>query len=159
MKRRVTARAILLVVGLPATLVLCSACQKGQPFYPVRGQVFVAGKPAEEALVVFHPVEDTDPPALRPSARVQADGSFTLRSYDPKTCPTPKDGAPAGEYRVTVTWVPANYTEYRNVLPDKLQGRYSDPKTSGLRAVVKGEPNELPPFQLDLKNKLDSGRR
>jgi hypothetical protein len=121
--------------------------------------VFVAGKPAAGATVVFHPVEGLDQRILRPAGVVQEDGSFTLRCYDPQICPTPKDGAPAGEYRVTVNWLPPDYAEYRNILPDKLQGRYVDPKTSGLRATVKAEPNELPAFQLDLKIKPASGRR
>src|SRR5262249_18005716 len=110
-------------------------------------------------LVVLHPVESGDSRVLRPSAVVKGDGSFALQSYDPQTCPTPKDGAPASEYLVTVSWLPPDYAQYRNVLPDKLQGRYSDPNTSGLRATVKEEPNELPAFQLDLKNKPDGGRR
>ena len=155
----VLARSVLLTVGLLGCLVLGASCQPNKPFFPVQGQVFVAGKPAEGALVVFHPVESQDPRALRPSGIVKEDGSFTLKCYDPQTCPTPTDGAPAGEYLVTVNWIPSNYAEYRNVLPDKLQGRYSDPKSSGLRATVKGEPNDLPAFQLDLKNKPDSGRR
>jgi hypothetical protein len=128
-------------------------------FYPVRGQVFAAGKPAEGALVVFHPVQSTDERALKPSGVVKADGSFALQSYDPQTCPTPRDGAPAGEYLISVSWIPPDYATYRNVLPDKLQGRYSDPKSSGLRATVKAEPNDLPAFQLDVKNKADGGHR
>jgi hypothetical protein len=136
-----------------AVALLCSSCQRGKVIYPVRGQVFVASKPAEGALVVFHPADSTDPQALLPSGVVSADGSFTLRCYDPQICPTPTDGAPAGDYLITITWLPANYAEYRNVLPDKLQGRYSDPKTSGLRATVKTEPNDLPAFQLDAVRK------
>jgi hypothetical protein len=99
--------------GLVLGLLLCPACQKGSQYYPVRGRVLVGGKPAEGALVVFHAAEDSELRALKPSARVEADGSFTLRSYDPQLCPTPADGAPAGEYRVRVSWIPADYAQYR----------------------------------------------
>ena len=153
-----TARIARLAAGVLGCLLL-SSCQRGVTAYPVRGQVLVGGKPAVGATVVFHPADAADPRALRPAGVVQEDGSFTLRSYDPQTCPTPMDGAPAGEYLVTVNWLPPDYAEYRNVLPDKLNGRYVDPKTSGLRATVKPEPNDLPPFRLDAPPKPDGGRR
>jgi hypothetical protein len=88
---------------------------------------------------------------------VNAEGSFTLQTHDPQLLPTPVEGAPAGEYLVTVKWVPPDYAAQRNVStpPDKLQGRYSDPQTSGLRVTVKAEPNDLPAFRLDVKAKAD----
>jgi hypothetical protein len=84
---------------------------------------------------------------------VKPDGSFTLQTHEPQLFPTPADGAPAGEYLVTVTWVPPDYAAKSNMptITDKLQGRYSDPQTSGLQATVKPEPNELPAFRLELK--------
>src|SRR5262245_25421017 len=91
--------AVLLVV------LCCSSCQEGKKFYPVRGQVLVDGKPAERALVVFHPVDDADPQKIQPSAAVEADGSFNLKSYIAEDRVT-RDGAPAGAYRVTVQWFP-----------------------------------------------------
>lgn len=145
-------RRILLPWGVLGVVVLCPACQKGPRYYPVHGQVFLDGQPAEGALVVFHPAADPGPQALRPFAYVQADGSFTLRTYSPADGTT-TDGAPPGDYLVAINWFPPNVRDYRSVIPDKLQGRYGDPKTSGLRAQVREEPNELPPFQLTLKKR------
>ncbi len=84
---------------------------------------------------------DPGPQALRPSAYIQADGSFALRTYFPADGVT-TDGVPPGEYLVAINWYPANVRNYRSVISDKLGGRYGDPKTSGLRAQVREEPNE-----------------
>ncbi len=136
-------RTMIAVAALLVVVLCCGCGPKRKPVYPVRGKVFLAGQPTEGALVIFHPVDDPDVPPLRPSGTVAADGSFTLSSY------VLKDGAPVGEYRVTILWVPELSTNPN--APDKLQGRYADPKTSGLRAQVKAEPNELPPFELKSK--------
>src|SRR5947209_6748196 len=70
------------VVVLPVLIALvCTSCQGGVPCYPVRGQVFVNGKPAAGATVVFHAEGDAGPNAVQPSAVVEADGSFALRSF------------------------------------------------------------------------------
>jgi hypothetical protein len=145
-----TVRATVRLAPVLTVVLCCASCSKGKPLYPVRGQVFVDGKPAEGALVVFHPVEDnpSESAVLRPSALVGEDGSFRVGSYKPK------DGAPAGEYRVTVQWLPPDLSRNRHlyadgkVNPDKLGSRYANPKTSGLRAEVTEGSNELPAFQL-----------
>jgi hypothetical protein len=136
-------------------VLLSSSCASKRKLYPVRGQVFAGGKPAAGALVVFQPADDPSPQALRPSGQVEADGSFTLSSYSPAEG-QPRDGAPAGEYRVSISWFPPNAKELLGkngitMVPDRLGGRYGDPKTSGLQAKVSEGTNELPAFQLELK--------
>jgi len=82
---------------------------------------------------VDEPPEPVDP---RPRAEVAADGSFDVNMYGDK------DGAPVGEYVVTVMWEgEGGY--------DQLKGQYSDAKKSKMRVVVKEGPNELPPFKLN----------
>jgi hypothetical protein len=97
--------------------------------------------------VIFHPLNDPDPRAPRPIARVGPDGSFTPTTY------AGSDGAPAGEYAVTVAWVleadnqgvpREERQEPRNLAPE----RYAKPETSGLRVRVQPGPNELAPFCL-----------
>lgn len=107
-----------------------------KPVHPVKGSITVGGQPAVAAFVLFTPVNE--PPAAkdpRPRAEVKEDGSFAISTYGAE------DGAPLGEYVVTVTW------EDRD-LGDKLGGRYSDSKRSTLRATVKEGVNDLPPFKL-----------
>src|SRR5687767_10889460 len=71
-----------------------------KPVYPVQGSLFVKGKPAKGAVVMFHPLplETGRPTALRSRGTVGDDGSFRLTTYNTD------DGAPAGEYVVTVYW-------------------------------------------------------
>src|SRR5688572_17397354 len=84
---------VVVLVGLG-----CGPKEQRVPVFPVKGSVFVNGKAAEKALVIFHPLGDADPKAPRSTGEVAADGSFTLSTY------TSGDGAPAGDYAVTVTW-------------------------------------------------------
>jgi hypothetical protein len=127
------------------TLVLpgagCAGRGKGKPAFPVRGQVFYQGQPTPHAFLVFHPVGEEGPDAVRPVGYAAPDGTFTLTSYKEN------DGAPAGEYAVTVEWrgLPAREGEPGpNLLPD----RYNRATTSGLRVRIVEGDNPLPPFQL-----------
>ena len=85
---------------------------------------------------MFHPLKQVDPPLL-PTAVVAADGSFTLQSWLVEERVL-KQGAPAGEYKVTCVWYPLDLHKYlmNATLPDKLQGGYSDKEKSGLQATV-----------------------
>ena len=110
--------------------------------YPVRGQVLVQKKPARLAFVVFHPTKAGGTKFVTPCAYADAEGKFQLSTYGAN------DGAPAGEYVVTITWTGADDEENRDRLPDKLQGRYSDPKSSPLKVTVKEGANDLTAFHL-----------
>jgi hypothetical protein len=145
MKPRAASPTLLLSLASVLSALLCSSCGPKRPrLYPVRGQVFFGEKPAEGAVVVFHPVPDPGPQAPRPSGRVGADGSFTLGTH------APGDGAPAGDYGVAITWFAAGATSgpRPQALPNRLPARYADPHTSKLRAQAREGPNELPAFQL-----------
>jgi len=135
------------------TAVLFTSCGDGRvSVYPVRGRVMVGGKPAEHALVIFHPVDATgELEQIKPEGRTDAEGYFRLRTYGMA------DGAPAAEYRVAITWPAADPDmalhpddpEHVAAGPDRLAGRYADPATSNLRATVTSGDNELAPFALE----------
>jgi len=137
------------VAFLPCVAVLLLVClsgcestdERGLPVFPVSGEVLLSGKPAENALVVFHPLSEL-PGSLRPSGRTGADGKFSLSTYESG------DGAPAGAYRVTIVLpkAAAGPAPDPDLAGDRLQGRYADPATSQLRAQVEEKENVLPPF-------------
>src|SRR5262245_26029225 len=101
-----------------------------KPVHPVRGQLLVGGQPAVGAFVFLVPVDEPpDPTEPRPRAEVGKDGSFEVSMYGDR------DGAPVGEYIVTVLWEgEGGY--------DRLKGQYSDAKRSKLRASIKPGHND-----------------
>lgn len=136
-------RRIWLVTAIVAALLAGCARNTRKPVFPARGQLTVDGKPAAGATVFFYPVE-SDAEAIAPYGVTDAQGVFTLTTY------LTFDGAPAGEYVVTIRWPgpPKRNDDERG--PDRLKGRYNDLKTSKLRATVEKKPNEFP-FQLSTK--------
>jgi hypothetical protein len=116
------------------------------PVYPARGEARFEGKSMPNAAIFLHPIGVEDPDYPRPRSTANADGTFELGTYGKD------DGAPAGEYRVTVQWFvrpkvaePEGGAAARNQLP----ARYSRPETSGLTVRIQPGENKLP--ALDLK--------
>lgn len=133
-----TRRAAVATVLLFA-LIGCG--QKGPVLHPVTGKITSSdGKPLERATVVFHPVGTTDPNAVKPRGTVGADGTFALTSY------TSGDGAPSGEYRVTVELWSANKGD--DPPTNRLPPKFANPEKSGLTATIGDGPIELKPFVL-----------
>ena len=131
-------------VALLLTLVAlgCGSAETRVPVHPVKGSVKVNGKPASKAVVVFHPLAG-DAKAPNPTGEVGEDGTFTLGTY------SAADGAPAGDYAVTVTWPTGSSTIGGDAgTDDRLEGRYANPKTSALKATVAAGPTDLTPFLL-----------
>jgi hypothetical protein len=146
-RRRILPPAALLLAALAAD---CGPGRK--PVYPVEGQVFYnKDLPAAGALLVFQPVAPDDPAnPLRPTATVNDDGSFQTTTYQPN------DGAPEGDYTVTIVWLEESSGdtmlgggESTALARDRLGGRYADPKAPRLTAhVQKGGPNT---FRFDVE--------
>jgi hypothetical protein len=77
--------------------VVCAGCSKSGPtLYPVRGKILFEGQAARGATLVLHPLSNSDPKAIKPRAFVDRDGTFEVFTF------AGGDGAPAGEYVVTV---------------------------------------------------------
>jgi hypothetical protein len=115
--------------------------------YLVHGQVFAKnGEPTAGAFVIFHPMDADGSDPNKPSAYVEDDGSFSLTTYKAG------DGAPAGEYVVTIEWKPRIKSAFdpNRHGKDRLDGRYSNVTRSKLRFTVEKKPaNDLPPIHLD----------
>jgi hypothetical protein len=127
----------------------CGASEdKRMMVYPAVGTVTVKGKPAEGAQVVFFAADESlrGPDHPLPTGVAGPDGKFKLSSYGVN------DGAPAGEYLVTVVWPePAKGGDAETEAQpagDRLKSRYAAPSPSGLKATVSASPTELAPFEL-----------
>ena len=129
------------VIGMALLLPACDSGDARKPTFPVTGKLVINGKAAEHATVIFHPVGDADPNAIRPRGKVNADGTFKLTTYDGD------DGAPAGKYRVTAEWWLA---DRKSDAPpsNRLPPKFANADQSGLTAEVRSEPTTLETFAI-----------
>lgn len=106
----------------------------------VAGKLYVNGAPAGNASIAFHPIGAHALQIYRPVGCSKPDGSFSLMTY------SLDDGAPEGEYTVTVLWIDPTqpYDECGDVtIHDMLKGRYLDATKSNLRARIVPGSNEI----------------
>jgi hypothetical protein len=139
--RQARRAGLTVVIGLALTAASCSG---HKPVFPVHGQVLDAKQqPAVGALVFFYAAKADPKDPLKPLGKVDESGRFTLTTYKEG------DGAPAGEYVITIAWPPPKKTPFEQVGGDQLQGRYSNPEKSTLRFTVENKPdNEVPTIKL-----------
>jgi hypothetical protein len=129
------AGALLLLVSLVAG---CSKSEATVPVHPVSGQVLFNGKPAAHASVIFHPKAGAEGVPV-PRANADAQGNFTLSTYGVG------DGAPLGEYAVTVELRPlvkkdGEFETGPNIIPRQ----YSTPQTTKITTRVAEGTNNVP---------------
>jgi hypothetical protein len=135
----------LLLPGITAAAGCSRASPQfeSRPTFPVQGSVLIEGKPAEGVQVFFHP-RDASQGGI-PRGVTGKDGCFHLRTYHDG------DGAPAGEYTVTLYW-PGPYQSKLaaedQLPPDRLDERFLNPKNSPFRASVGASPSVIPPFEV-----------
>ena len=98
--------------------------------------------------VFFHPLDASQRGI--PRGVTDAEGRFQLRTYHDG------DGAPAGEYTVTVYWpdVRPKVSADDQLPPDRLDERFANPKNSSLRATV-AAPHHAPPVRHQVGAGLD----
>jgi hypothetical protein len=127
-----------------ALALICASCSSKNNLCPVSGKVMYKDAPAAGAVVFFHRQRGDLMNEHLIMGLVQDDGSFEL------VCGPLGKGAPPGEYDVVIEWnVVAGQGRGRTERgPDKLGGRYADPKHPRLQATIKNERNQLAPFVL-----------
>lgn len=112
--------------------------------YAAQGKLEWEGKPLADGALVLHPVGVKEPDFPVPRAVAREDGTFVVGTY------AKDDGAPEGEYKVTVQWFkkPPRGSEDapppRNILPQ----RYARPDTSDLTLRIEKGENQLPTLKL-----------
>jgi hypothetical protein len=125
--------------SLPVLLALLAGCGGPEPvkLYPVAGRLLVNGLPAANAMVAFHPA---DGGATCPVGLTGKDGTFRL------TTRKPGDGAPAGEYAVTVVWPDSTVPVDECLAPtahDRFKERYSDARQSPWKVRIEAGDNQV----------------
>ncbi len=117
----------------------CSTAPSGPEKFPVQGSVQINGSPAVQVAVTLHHTDPAVQGNLKfPTGVTGADGRFEL------SCEGDRDGAIAGEYRVSLAWMSSPELDAF----DMLQSAYSDPAKTGIVARVPAADGELPPFVL-----------
>ena len=138
---------VWLLAGIVPGICGCASKDPRQKVcYPVEGQVLVKTQPAAGAIIAFQPAGGGNPEewfAGYPQATAGADGTFHVVTYGDQV------GAPAGDYVVTIVW-PAERdpNDEEASPPDKLAGKYADPKTTSLKAKVESGPTKLSAFSI-----------
>jgi hypothetical protein len=136
---------LLPVLGLAllfgAALLLSKALRPSAhpTLYAVEGKVLVNGEPAENLNVAFHPL-DGDKSLFCPVGRTNNKGIFHLMTR------SGADGAPAGEYSVTLVWPDGLLDECVYVDPtlhDRLKGLYAKAEHSSFQVKVGSSGNKF----------------
>jgi hypothetical protein len=156
--------ALRLTVALAA--IALASCGGGRNFpkvYPVKGKILVNGQPAHDCQIFLSrtSAESLAVPAT-PQAVTDKNGEFQITSYHSN------DGAPEGEYVVTIEWRERSgimKQEFEGV--DLLGGAYAKVEKTrslpGFVVKVERQPLELPPFELtqsaEAKRKAEEAKR
>src|SRR4029079_1726904 len=134
---------LLLVIGLVipagAAFVVLKArrASTAQTLYAVEGKVLVNGEPAENLNVAFHPLGDGNN-LFCPVGRTNNKGIFHLMTR------SGADGAPAGDYRVTLVWPDGLIDECECIDPtleDRRKGLYAKAVQSKYQVTVRSSGN------------------
>jgi hypothetical protein len=125
------------------------SCSRGPTLYPVHGQLLQNNHPVAGALLTFHR-QDADINTIPPTGMTDEDGTFTVETGS-------NEGAPAGEYVVTVINPKVVRSAEKKtpsmgnkpVSEDSFKGAYAQVSNSKLRVEIKKGNNELEPFKLN----------
>jgi hypothetical protein len=143
----------VVALGL-CSIALASSCGQSklapikgqQPVFPVSGQLMMGGEPMTDAQVFFIPIDEpaANVSRIRPHAVVDEDGAFKVSTYGSE------DGAPAGNYRVVISWrgALAGGAGDSDDRPEKVPAAYRNPRTSRLKVEIAEGENALPTWEI-----------
>ena len=133
----------LFALALVSAAVGCSeAPTPAVPVYPASGKITFKGQPMPGAFIALHPKTPVDG-VPNPRASVDKEGNFTVSTF------AGNDGAPEGQYVLTVQWFKqikngADVVSGPNVVPKK----FSTAQSSDLEVKIIAGANELPTIRL-----------
>ena len=142
--RTLLSTASVLVLMLAALLAGCGQTVPSRvETVPARGSISFQGQSIAGAFVALHPKAPRDFEAPTATAVVQPDGKFAVTTYEAG------DGAPEGDYIVTVQWRKATKSGGEFVPgPNLLPAKYGQPETSDVTVHIAASVAELPPIVL-----------
>lgn len=124
---------------------IAAGCSSKVPVYPVSGKVVVgkSKKAAVGAMVFFNAVQETPGEFIRPAGTVDASGEYKITSRNTH------DGAPEGEYIITLYWPHPQKSVFDCDDDDRLNGAYMNVEKSKFRFTVRPEgTNDVPAIEL-----------
>ena len=131
--------ASVLLAGAVAFWFWPSGPSRPVAVHPVKGKAVMAGTPMAGAHLVLYPGPDSKiPVGITSRGTVDDDGTFELTTFDHK------DGAPSGEFVVTVVWSkPVIVDGETQSGPSLVSTVYSKPDSSPLRIKITADAKEL----------------
>lgn len=141
-------RSVVFMGSMLVTMTLVGCWSSGPQMesrstVATEGQVLLSGKPQAGIHVTLIPVDAKQDG--KPRGITDAQGNFQLSTY------RKDDGAPPGDYVITLTWPGApdpSVPEDSQIPPDRLRGKFADPKKSAIKAKVESAKTILPPIKI-----------
>ncbi len=115
---------------------------------PVKGKVLVDGKPVTNIWVTLHPENETKE-SLLPKAQSDASGNFAVGTY------IGADGAPPGNYKITVEWLTYNQFGGRWSGPSKIDDKFASASTTPFEVTVADKSVDVPVLEVQAKKDAD----
>jgi hypothetical protein len=146
-------RVFIRLFPVVVLIAVATSCGEEGPYQketiPVSGRIVVDGKPPGSTIQILAHEKggmDKEHPTVTQGTAAE-DGTFSMTTY------TTGDGMPPGEYVLTFTWQEFRPFSMSYGGPDKLKGRYSDPKKSEITLTVQSgdDPINLGDVQLTTK--------
>lgn len=135
--------AVVAICGI--ALLGCGESLPTKTVYPVSGEVFYKGKPADGCMITFTPKSGVGPKVGWPSfATAGKDGKFSITTNELN------DGIPEGEYGVSFSWPgkPTSKDPTGDTAEDQLPVKYHHPDTSGYTVTITPETKQLDRYEL-----------
>ena len=126
---------------------LAGGCGEKEPevkLTPVTGVILIDGKPVEQVAIRCRPATKSDDLLKNiGQAYTDKDGKFEISVMKSG------DGLPPGKYMLLVEWGELNLISMQYGGPDKLNGKYNDPKKPQITfEVVADKPTDLGELKL-----------
>lgn len=135
--------SLLVLVTVALATASCGGGPKRKPTFPTEGKLLLSGKAYGGVTVFLYSTDPAETEPTRPFGVTNPDGTFTL------TTSAQGDGAPEGEYAVTLLYEPLDSPLMRakGPKPPPIDRKFADPKTSPLRVKIEAkEKNVLEPL-------------